>query len=165
MRELRSVVLAFAFVATVTSSRAADFKTGDMIDKENWQKADGLLPPEILKHYKNGEYANKFVDWPAAKYGQAAGLQGRQRSERRQVHDQPRRHDHRQSDGQATALHHRLSRSRPSTPRSAGRRYKILGTISTAPGTSATSTPSRRSIGSAPPASSGAPTRRELRLL
>ena len=65
MRELNRIVLAFAVAAIVTSSRAADFKTGDMIDKENWQKATGLLPPEILKHYENGEYANKFVDWPA----------------------------------------------------------------------------------------------------
>jgi len=38
-----------------------------MIDKDSWQKADGLLPPEILQHYKNGEYANKFVEWPMAK--------------------------------------------------------------------------------------------------
>src|SRR5262245_46638580 len=46
---------------------AADFKTGEMVDKQSWQKADGLLPPEILRHYKEGEYANKFVDWPVAK--------------------------------------------------------------------------------------------------
>jgi hypothetical protein len=71
MRELRRVVLAVALATTVTSSRAADFKTGDMIDKETWQKATGLLPPEILKHYENGEYANKFVDWPADKNDQA----------------------------------------------------------------------------------------------
>src|SRR5215510_14643184 len=63
MRELRRVVLAFALTMTVTAARAADFKTGDMIDKDSWQKAEGLLPPEILRHYKDGEYANKFVDW------------------------------------------------------------------------------------------------------
>jgi hypothetical protein len=67
MRELRRVVLAVALATTVTSSRAADLNTGDMIDKESWQKATGLLPPEILNHYENGEYANKFVDWPADK--------------------------------------------------------------------------------------------------
>src|SRR5215468_5465960 len=67
MRELRRVVLACALAMTVTSSHAADFKTGDMIDKETWQRATGLLPPEILKHYEHGEYANKFVDWPADK--------------------------------------------------------------------------------------------------
>ena len=67
MRELSRIVLAIAVATTVTSSRAADFKTGDMVDKDSWQKAEGLLPPEILRHYKDGEYANKFIDWPAAK--------------------------------------------------------------------------------------------------
>src|SRR5215470_8607164 len=71
MRELRRALLAFAFATTVTSSRAADFKTCDMIDKDTWQKATDLLPPEILKHYEKGEYANKFVDWPADKNDQA----------------------------------------------------------------------------------------------
>src|SRR5262245_19230838 len=71
MRELRWIVLAFAFVTTVTSSYAADFKTGDTIGKENWQSAKDLLPPEILKHYEQGEYANKFVDWPADQNRQA----------------------------------------------------------------------------------------------
>ena len=39
-------------------------KPGDVLDKTNWQKAEGLLPPEILKHYQNGEYVNPIVDWP-----------------------------------------------------------------------------------------------------
>src|SRR5262245_59337288 len=70
MREwkLLPVVVAVAALVGMTSRNtvAADLKTGDMIDKDSWQKADGLLPPEILRHYKEGEYANKFVDWPAA---------------------------------------------------------------------------------------------------
>ncbi len=71
MRELALALLAFAVATAVGSSRAADFKTGDMVDKETWQKATGLLPPEVLKHYEKGEYANKFVDWPPDKVGQA----------------------------------------------------------------------------------------------
>src|SRR5262245_45759846 len=64
MRESK-LVFAAALLVGVTSgiTAAADFKTGDMIDKDTWQKAEGLLPPEILRHYKDGEYANKFVDW------------------------------------------------------------------------------------------------------
>jgi len=65
MRALKRAVLAFILAATVTSARAADFETGEMIDANNWEKAKDLLPPEILKHYEKGEYANKFVDWPA----------------------------------------------------------------------------------------------------
>ena len=67
MRRLRGVVLAFAFSTIVTPARAAEFTTGEMIDKSSWQKATDLLPPEILKHYEQGEYANKFIDWPADK--------------------------------------------------------------------------------------------------
>jgi hypothetical protein len=47
---------------------AEEFKTGEMIDKDNWQKAEKLLPPEILRHYKEDEYANKFYDWPANQF-------------------------------------------------------------------------------------------------
>ena len=71
MREskLLPIMLAVAALVGVTSTNttAADFKTGEMIDKNSWQKADGLLPPEVLRHYKEGEYANKFIDWPMAK--------------------------------------------------------------------------------------------------
>mgnify|MGYP006887598284 CR=1 FL=1 len=65
---LLSLVIAIAALLGATSrhAAAADFKTGDMIDRQSWQKADGLLPPEILRHYKAGEYANKFVEWPVA---------------------------------------------------------------------------------------------------
>jgi len=71
MRELRRVAFVFALTATVTSSPAAEFKTGDMVNQETWQKATDLLPPEILEHYEKGEYANKFVDWPADKDDQS----------------------------------------------------------------------------------------------
>jgi hypothetical protein len=66
--KLVPVVVAIAALVGMTSRNtlAADLKTGDMIDKDSWQKADGLLPPEILRHYKEGEYSNKFIDWPVA---------------------------------------------------------------------------------------------------
>jgi hypothetical protein len=72
MRAPRLLLLAVAIAAlvgvTARDARADDFKTGDMVDKGSWQKAEGLLPPEILRHYKEGEYANKFIDWPTAKF-------------------------------------------------------------------------------------------------
>jgi hypothetical protein len=37
---------------------------GDVLGKDNWQLAEGLLPPEVLKHYQEGGYANPIVDWP-----------------------------------------------------------------------------------------------------
>lgn len=65
---LLPIVLAIAAMVGATSlnAAAADFKTGEMIDKDNWQKAEKLLPPEVLRHYKNGEYANKFIEWSVA---------------------------------------------------------------------------------------------------
>jgi len=43
-------------------------KPGETLDQTTWQKADGLLPPEILKHYREGDYRNAVVDWPESKY-------------------------------------------------------------------------------------------------
>ena len=66
-----TVLLGALFAFAPAARGAEEFSTGEMIDKSNWQKAENLLPPEILKHYKEGEYANKFVDWPANKYNWA----------------------------------------------------------------------------------------------
>ena len=46
------------------TAATGDLKPGDVLNASNWKKAEGLLPPEILKHYQNGEYANSIVDWP-----------------------------------------------------------------------------------------------------
>src|SRR5262249_14743084 len=43
-------------------------KPGEVLNQTNWQKAEGLLPPEILRHYRSGEYANPVIDWPSEKY-------------------------------------------------------------------------------------------------
>jgi hypothetical protein len=60
------------FVATLippafaeAESPSGALKPGDVLGKDNWQKAEGLLPPEILKHYREGDYANPIVDWPS----------------------------------------------------------------------------------------------------
>ena len=52
----------------MVASAADDLKPGDVLNQSNWQKAEGLLPPEILKHYQNGDYANPIVDWPVGKF-------------------------------------------------------------------------------------------------
>ncbi|MFQ5665626.1 MAG: DUF1329 domain-containing protein [Candidatus Binatia bacterium] len=49
-------------------AQEAGLRPGDVLSKDNWQLAQGLLPPEILQHYKDGEYANKIMDWPAGIY-------------------------------------------------------------------------------------------------
>jgi hypothetical protein len=43
-------------------------KPGDVLDSSNWELAKDLLPPEVLDHYRTGEYTNPIVDWPADVY-------------------------------------------------------------------------------------------------
>jgi hypothetical protein len=43
---------------------APGLHVGDMLDQSNWQLAKDLLPSEILRHYKEGEYENVIVSYP-----------------------------------------------------------------------------------------------------
>ena len=72
------------------------------------QKAQGLLPPEILEHYKKGEYVEPDRRLAGRQVQLAAGLQGRDRVERGQVQD-------------------RLAGRDPRAPRPATRPPYILG--------------------------------------
>ncbi|MFM7736318.1 MAG: outer membrane lipoprotein-sorting protein [Alphaproteobacteria bacterium] len=69
------LVVALSLAAIVSASPAlADGAAGGgpavgtTIGKDNWQAAEGMLPPEVLEHYKKGEYQNRVVDWPAGAY-------------------------------------------------------------------------------------------------
>ncbi len=61
LRHLLTILLA---LCTVTTSRVApaELKDGDVIGPSNWSEAQGLLPEEILDHYKKGEYINRIAD-------------------------------------------------------------------------------------------------------
>jgi len=50
------------------TAHRAELKPGDVLGPENWELAKDLLPPEILKHYQNGEYRNPIADWPEGIY-------------------------------------------------------------------------------------------------
>jgi hypothetical protein len=49
-------------------AKEAGLQPGDVLSKDNWQLAKDLLPPEILRHYKDGDYINKIVEWPLGVY-------------------------------------------------------------------------------------------------
>ncbi|MBI1814721.1 MAG: DUF1329 domain-containing protein [Deltaproteobacteria bacterium] len=58
------VVLSVAGITWADSS-SAGLKAGDVLTQANANLADGLLPPEILRHYQTGEYLNTTIaDWP-----------------------------------------------------------------------------------------------------
>ncbi|MBX3028114.1 DUF1329 domain-containing protein [bacterium] len=64
-KSLAAVVVAVSVGAAAFAADSADgLKPGMVLDQSNWQLAEGLLPPEILKHYQEGGYANAIVDWP-----------------------------------------------------------------------------------------------------
>lgn len=48
--------------AAVTKSASAELKDGDILGPSNWAEAQGLLPEEILSHYRTGEYINRITD-------------------------------------------------------------------------------------------------------
>ena len=70
---LRALALALVILATTVALPVAGradepLKAGDVLDKDTASRAEGLLPPEILRHYQDGKYANRIVDWPAGTY-------------------------------------------------------------------------------------------------
>ena len=68
-KSARSFLVAATFAALALGSLAgAEPKPGDTLDKSSWQSAEGLLPEEILKHYREGDYVNPIAEWPVDKY-------------------------------------------------------------------------------------------------
>lgn len=64
---MRIVILLILVCVTQGSSWAeesASLQPGEMLGADNSHQAEGLLPPEILEHYKKGEYVNPIVAWP-----------------------------------------------------------------------------------------------------
>jgi hypothetical protein len=52
-----------ATAASPADPAAPALASGEVLDRSNWEKAKGLLPPEILRHYQQGEYANRVATW------------------------------------------------------------------------------------------------------
>jgi len=54
-RHLTVFVFAACLVLLMTSQGFCDVSPGDVIDKTNWEKAEGLLPESMLNWLKNGK--------------------------------------------------------------------------------------------------------------
>jgi hypothetical protein len=62
---MRVVAIVIAVLAGLLPVRAdGQVAPGTTIDQSNADQVKDLLPPEILKHYKNGEYRNPIVAFP-----------------------------------------------------------------------------------------------------
>jgi hypothetical protein len=56
------VIAAMCVAVQVMAARGAALSDGEELGPANWQQAQGLLPEEILDHYRLGEYRNTIVD-------------------------------------------------------------------------------------------------------
>lgn len=57
-------VLVAALALGLLAAPAGALAPGDVLDRSTWEQARELLPPELLEHYRQGEYANPVLDWP-----------------------------------------------------------------------------------------------------
>ena len=62
------VAVAVVVVGFAGGPARAELTTGTMLQQSNADQANGLLPPEILKHYKGGDYMNQIVDFPNGRF-------------------------------------------------------------------------------------------------
>ncbi|TMA30899.1 MAG: DUF1329 domain-containing protein [Deltaproteobacteria bacterium] len=57
-----------ALVGLAAARAGADLTAGTMLDSTTAEQAKDLLPPEILRHYRNGDYRNKVVEFPITRW-------------------------------------------------------------------------------------------------
>jgi len=74
LRLVRSSIAPMVLLAAV-AVQAQELKPGDVLNKDTASQAEGLLPPEILQHYKDGKFENKIVEWPSGQYRWDASFQ------------------------------------------------------------------------------------------
>lgn len=54
--------------AAAATAAAPALAPGTVIDTSNWQAVERFLPPEVAKHYREGEFRNRIVAWPEGKF-------------------------------------------------------------------------------------------------
>ncbi|HEX6131432.1 MAG TPA: DUF1329 domain-containing protein [Actinomycetota bacterium] len=70
IRQVRRFGLATPLLVVLAGATAAvALSPGDTLGPDTWRQAEGLLPPEVLRHYETGGYVNAIYDWPPGKFG------------------------------------------------------------------------------------------------
>jgi hypothetical protein len=65
---MRTALAVAICLAAPPGAPAAGLAPGAVLDRTSADEAKDLLPPEILKHYKTGEYINPIVDFPDSRW-------------------------------------------------------------------------------------------------
>jgi len=144
VRACASGALLSVLLVTAQSARADDeLKPGEVLNQSNWQKAEKLLPPEVLEHYKKGEYANVIVEWKPDTYVHPRDFaEASKANEGKYVVGEVGEILEKSTGKQPDSSW--AFRSRPSIPRPPAPPPWCCGTTTTAPGTSAISRWPRR---------------------
>ena len=58
-----------------SAAPVAAIEAGTMVDRSNADEVKDLLPPEIHKHFKNGDYMNKLVEFPNTRWAWDDGFE------------------------------------------------------------------------------------------
>lgn len=67
----RETLVVAALLAAVSGVGAqADLGPGDVLGKENWQEARGLLPEEFLDSYRRGDFRHQVMQWSIDNIGE-----------------------------------------------------------------------------------------------
>jgi hypothetical protein len=56
-------ILVVVALALAGVGEGGELEPGETLSQENWESARDLLPPEMLRHYEHGEYANGVMAW------------------------------------------------------------------------------------------------------
>jgi hypothetical protein len=59
---MRSSALLVLMACATAAAAPPALKDGDLLGRDNWEAAQGLLPDDILAHYRRGEYANRILE-------------------------------------------------------------------------------------------------------
>jgi hypothetical protein len=86
---MRSVLLALVVLSCrAAAGRADDLAPGTVLDQSTAAAADRLLPPEVVGHYKAGEFKNAIGAWPKGPAWEAGfEAASRKNAERYDVND------------------------------------------------------------------------------
>jgi hypothetical protein len=68
MSKLGRGLLLVGALALAVGRSTAELKPGTMLDAGNADEAKDLLPPEVYKHFKDGDYYNVVVDFPQSRW-------------------------------------------------------------------------------------------------
>jgi len=71
LKQVRVIIAVITLTLALSSSgwsQEVSVKPGDVINKNNYQKAADLIPPAILEHIKNGDFQMPITDYVAPTY-------------------------------------------------------------------------------------------------